>query len=160
MMLKEDWKSSDKLKEENLIEIADFLKELDEELGFKDISFQIEKGCFLFCEYLQQIEKALEHLSIVYSIDFDYKEWNNLTTISYLDLNRWGRVGNIASEKAKKSTTYIYNKYVTNKYQDLIEKTYKELLNKEIDDYTECIYSEKIDMKLITEDGNYIVKES
>lgn len=132
MMLKEDWKSSDKLKEEDLIEIADFLKELDEELGFKDISFQIEKGCFLFCEYLQQIERALEHLSTVYSIDFDYKEWNNLTTISYLDLNRWGRVGNIASEKAKKSTTYIYNRYIVDKYQDIFDKKYKEILNKEV----------------------------
>lgn len=131
-MLKEDWNSNDKLKEENLIEIAKFLKELDEELGFKDISFQIEKGCFLFCEYLEQIEKALKHLSIVYSIDFDFKEWSNLTTISYLDLNRWGKIGNIASEKAKKSTTYIYNKYITKTYQDIIDKKFKEILNKEV----------------------------
>lgn len=131
-MLKEDWNSNDKLKEENLIEIAKFLKELDEELGFKDISFQIEKGCFLFCEYLEQIEKVLKHLSIVYSIDFDFKEWSNLTTISYLDLNRWGKIGNIASEKAKKSTTYIYNKYIARTYQDIIDKKFKEILNKEV----------------------------
>lgn len=156
-MLKEDWNSNDKLKEENLIEIANFLKELDEELGFKDISFQIGKGCFLFCEYLEQIEKALEHLSIVYSIDFTYKEWSNLTTISYLDLNRWGKVGNIASEKAKKSTTCIYNKYIVKTYQDLVEKTYKEILNKEIT-FKDSIGTEDL-KRILSENNEYIIME-
>jgi len=69
-------------------------------------------------------------LTAVYSIEYETKTWDNLTTINYTDIKRWAIAINIADEKSKLSTTYIYNQYINNLYAEIKENEYRQILNK------------------------------
>lgn len=84
------WKKSDKFNYNNynniLLRIVDIYQSI-----FNDvISLEQKKlGDFLFSEDLNNIENYIYKMAEIQGINFDKKEWYNMTTISFLDVNRW-----------------------------------------------------------------------
>lgn len=103
-MIKQDWKETDILKVEDFNNIVKQIQQIALVLmkAEKSIS-QKEQGDFFFTEELKEIENIL----VKYDTDFQKKEWHNMTTISYEDVNRWSKAINKIQEALKKTGRLI-----------------------------------------------------
>lgn len=92
-----------------------------------------ENGEFLFCEEVDEIERMLKLISELIYIDYERRYFYNLSTITFEDINRWSLQLEAIEEQIRhmEEDGYRYNDYLSNIYQDLINKTYKEILYRE-----------------------------
>ena len=85
------------------------------------------RGSFLYANELKEVDDTLQEVCSQLLLDYEHKNWYDLSIISYRDINRWCKAIN-------KIETLERNKYqdITGKYEDLTDETYRQLLYKEV----------------------------
>lgn len=84
-----------------------------------------ENGDFLFCEETELIERTLQNMSNVLLLNYEKKNFYNLSTFSYKDLNKWEEQLDLIENKIKNITIYKYTDNVID-----TQNTYRKLLYK------------------------------
>ena len=123
--MKEDFNQNDKLTVETIKSIfysANYYyqKEYD-----KNYPYNYQNGSFLFSEDLNTLEKILQRLSRLKGIYYEKRTWNNCSTFSYIDVNRWCRLLNLIEENTK-YYSYVGNTITSNKTFAIKQLTPKE----------------------------------
>ena len=87
-------------------------------------------GDFLFCEDSEEIERVLKLISDLIYIDYEKRFFYNLSTLTYEDVNRWESQIDLIDEQLDyiEENAYLYSAYTSNTYEDLENKTYKEIM--------------------------------
>lgn len=87
-------------------------------------------GDFLFCEDSEEIERVLKLISDLIYIDYEKRFFYNLSTLTYEDVNRWESQIDLIDEQLDyiEENAYLYSAYTSNTYEDLENKTYKEVM--------------------------------
>ncbi len=65
------------------------INKLCNKIGVQLLNISKNNGEFLFAEDLNAIEGKLYQLSQMSYVKIDKRDWFNLSTLSYLDINRW-----------------------------------------------------------------------
>jgi two-component SAPR family response regulator len=100
-MIKTDWESGNKVTYVNLNEIITEIKNLYLNLyGIELTDSPIKNnGDFFYAEDSKWIEDKLKYLTDLQNIYYDYKNYYNITSMNYIDLNKWGQaITNISNE--------------------------------------------------------------
>lgn len=87
-------------------------------------------GDFLFCEDSEEIERVLKLISDLIYIDYEKRFFYNLSTLTYEDVNRWESQIDLIDKQLDyiEENAYLYSAYTSNTYEDLENKTYKEIM--------------------------------